>query len=167
LVEERRQEVHGLESVDTVGGAVVLVVESRNNKQDEVHQEPNLLHPFPTVELVVDQERSEVVTSKGATNIDQVPEPASHDGSGARAKDLDELRLEKLVSVKEDIVAEPSASCCGETSSEVRESQFERVDIVTIDICLPLGGLESLRSQRHLEVSVVAEPKGTDSGDGE
>lgn len=56
LVEERGEEVHGLEGVDTFDAGVVLVVEGWNDEQDEVHQESELLHPLATVVLVVDKE---------------------------------------------------------------------------------------------------------------
>lgn len=55
LVEERRQEVHGLECVDTGRAGVVLVVKSRNDEEEEAHEEANLLHHLSSVHLVVDQ----------------------------------------------------------------------------------------------------------------
>ena len=57
LVEERREEVHGLESSDVrLLEGVVMVVECRHDKQNEVHEKAELLHPFPSYELVVDEE---------------------------------------------------------------------------------------------------------------
>lgn len=63
LVEERGQEVHGLESLDVLLGGVVFVVETGDNEENEAHQETDLLHPLTSVELVVDEERGEVVTT--------------------------------------------------------------------------------------------------------
>ncbi len=56
LLEERGQEVHSLESLDTVNAGVVLVVESRNNEEDEVHEETELLHVLAADDLVINEE---------------------------------------------------------------------------------------------------------------
>jgi len=69
LLEERGQEVHGLESLDTGDAGVELVVESRNNEEDEVHEETKLLHVLTANNLVVDEESGKVVTRKGAGNV--------------------------------------------------------------------------------------------------
>ena len=56
LVEEGGEEVHGLESMDTHFAGIVRVVEGGDDKEDEIHQESNLLHHLAAVVLVVDQE---------------------------------------------------------------------------------------------------------------
>ena len=37
-------------------GCVVFVVEARNDEEDETHKEPNHLHLFAAVKLVVNEE---------------------------------------------------------------------------------------------------------------
>jgi hypothetical protein len=91
LVEEGGEEVHGLEGVDVLGGRVVLVVECGDHEEDEVHQEANLLHPLPAVELVVDQERGEVVSHQRDADVEQVVQPAGQDGLLVGQQDADEL----------------------------------------------------------------------------
>lgn len=56
LVEEGREEIHGLEGVDAVDARVVIVVEGGHDEEDEVHEEANLHHPLAAVVLVVDEE---------------------------------------------------------------------------------------------------------------
>ena len=36
---------------------------SRDQEQDSICQEPNSLHPFPSVKLVINQESSQVITT--------------------------------------------------------------------------------------------------------
>ena len=67
-----------------------------------------------------------VISAERDNNVDQIPEPPSHDiFRGFRGDDLDELRLEELVSVKENIVTEPSTSRCQYTRTEVVEGHLE------------------------------------------
>ena len=167
LVEERRQEVHGLEGVNAVDGRVVVVVEGGNDEEDEAEQEANLLHPLAAVELVINQEGGQVVAGKRAADVDQVPEPSGHDGGGVGREDLDELGLEELVSVEENIVTEPTTGSGDDATSEVTEGQLERFHVVTSDSVLLLGSHQLLGGQWHLVPSVVDEPEGTDGGDGE
>lgn len=54
LVEEGREEVHGLELADVSFGGVMLQVEGGNDEEDEVEEEADHLHLFAAVELVVD-----------------------------------------------------------------------------------------------------------------
>jgi hypothetical protein len=75
LVEEGRNEVHGLELVDTLDAGIVIVVERWNGEANEASEETNDLHPLAAVEFVVDQERGEIVADEFDTNVDQVPEP--------------------------------------------------------------------------------------------
>ena len=56
LVEEGGQEVHGLEGVDVRRGSVVFEVEGGDHEQDKIHGETDDLHPFPAVQLVIDEE---------------------------------------------------------------------------------------------------------------
>ena len=55
LVEEGREEIHGLEA-DEVNFGVVVVVEAWDDEEDEIHEEAKLLHVLTAVELVVDEE---------------------------------------------------------------------------------------------------------------
>lgn len=59
LVEERGEEVHGLEGFDASDARVVLVVERGHDEEDEIEQEPDLHHHLAAVQLVVDQESLE------------------------------------------------------------------------------------------------------------
>ena len=61
LVEERREEIHGLELVDASDRDIVIVVERRYGETDETGDEADDLHPLAAVQLVVDQERGQVV----------------------------------------------------------------------------------------------------------
>jgi len=54
LIEERRQEVHGLERVDVRRLDVVVVMESGYDEKNEVEQETDLLHILSAVKFVVD-----------------------------------------------------------------------------------------------------------------
>lgn len=56
LIEETAEEVHGLESFDVFGRGIVLEIEGRNYKEDEVHQKTDNLHPFAAIQLVVNEE---------------------------------------------------------------------------------------------------------------
>ena len=79
LVEERRNEVHSLELVNTHGAGVVTEVKCRNDEANEASQETDDLHPLAAVEFVVDHERGEIIANKFDTNVDQVPEPVCGD----------------------------------------------------------------------------------------
>ena len=56
LVEEGRQEVHGLEVFDVSGLCVVFEMKSGNDEKDKVHEEADHLHLLAPVELVVNEE---------------------------------------------------------------------------------------------------------------
>lgn len=56
LVEEGRQEVHGLEGFDVSGLCVVFKMETGNDEKDKVHEEADHLHLLASVELVVNEE---------------------------------------------------------------------------------------------------------------
>lgn len=167
LVEERRQKVHGLEGTNTLDRGVVLVVERRNNKQDEVHEETQLHHVLATEELVVDEEGGEVVSAEGDDDVDQVPGPAGHDGGAFGGEDLDELRLEQLVAVEEDVVAEPRAGGGDQATAKVGEGQAERLGVVAGDVDLLLGHVQLLAGKRHLVGTVVDEPERAEGGESE
>ena len=49
LVEERGEEVHGLELFDMCRRCVVFVMEGRDDEEDEIHEEADHLHLFATV----------------------------------------------------------------------------------------------------------------------
>lgn len=167
LVEERAQEVHSLEGLDVLGAAVVVEVESRDDEEDEAEHETNDLHPFATVQLVVDQERGHVVSAQRDADIDQVPQPGRHDRASFGTDNLDELALEELVAVEENIVGEPAASSGEHAESEVLEGQLQRLGIITGDGGLLLGSSKLLASSLHVVGTVVHKPQSTDGGNGE
>lgn len=167
LVEEGAQEVHSLEGLDVLRAAVVFEVESRDDEENEAEHETNDLHPFATIQLVVDQERGHIVSAQRNTDIDQVPQPGGHDRFGLGADHLDELALEELVAVEEDIVGEPTASSCEHAESEVLEGQLQRLGIVTSDGSLLLGNGKLLASSLHVVGTVVHKPQSTDGGNRE
>lgn len=165
LVEERAQEVHGLEGLDVLGAAVVVEVEGRDDKQNEAEHKTNDLHPLATVQLVVDQEGGHVVSAQRDTDIDQVPQPGGHDRAGCGTDHLDELTLEELVAVEENIVGEPATSSCEYAESEVLEGQLQGLGIITSDGSLLLGSGKLLASSLHVVGTVVNKPQSTDGGD--
>lgn len=167
LVEEAGEEVHGLERLDTGGAGVVLQLEGGNDEHDEAHEETDLLHHLAAIEAVVHEERGEIITDKRDDDVVQVPNPAGQDRARTAADDGDELSLEELVSVEEDIVAEPATSRGEETASKVPGGHGEGIKIVTGNIGLLLGGNKLSAGVGHLVGSVVDEPKGTDGGNGE
>lgn len=167
LVEEGGKEVHGLESVGSLGTGVVFEVEGRDDEEDEVGNETDNHHPLASVELVVDEEGGHVVTNEGDTDVAKVPQPADHDGLVAWSEGSDELRLEKLVAVKEDVVGVPGTSSSDHAWTKVSESKLKGLSVVTSDLLLLLGCGELLRSGTHLVGTVVDQPQGTDSWDGE
>lgn len=167
LVEEGRDEVHGLESVDAGRARVVVVLEGGDDEHEEAHKEANLLHVLAAVQLVVDEERSEVVSAHGDGDVDQVPGPGGEDGVVGARDDVDELRLEELVAVEEDVVAEPSAGSGKETATEVGEAVSEGVQVVASNVGSLLGLRELLRGIGHAVGTVVEKPESADGGEGE
>ena len=167
LVEEGRQEVHGLEAVDTGGRGVVLVLEGGDDEHEEAHEETDLLHVLTTVHLVVDEERGEVVTGQLHGDVDQIPGPVGHQTGGGTTNDGDELALEELVTVEENVVGEPGTGSSNETATEVAENGLKSVEIVSGDVGLSLGGSKRAGGVGELVGTVVDKPQGTDSRDGE
>ena len=167
LVEERRQEVHGLESVNVLRLCEEVEMEGRDNEEDEVSHETDDHHPLTSVQLVVDHNGGKVVSTKGDTDVDQVVKPADHDGVVARSNDLDKLVLEQLVAVEEDVVGEPRTSSSDQAGSEVAEGKLQGNNIVTCDVRLLLSKLELLGRRLHLEVTEVDEPESTNGRNGE
>jgi len=163
LVEEGGKEVHGLESLDTLWRGVILVVECGDNEHDKTHQETDLLHHLTAVELVVDEERGEMVASQRDDDIVQVPDPARQNRGRVAADDSDELGLEELVAVEEYVVAKPCSSRGEQPTTEEGAGQPERLDIVACDIALPLRSGELATGMGHLVGAIVHEPKGADS----
>ena len=56
LIEEGRQEVHGLEGLDVSGRCIVAEMESGDDEEDEVHEKADHLHLLASVELIVNEE---------------------------------------------------------------------------------------------------------------
>lgn len=56
LIEERGEEVHGLEFLDVFDGCVTFEVEGRDDEENEIHEETYHLHTFASVEFVVYEE---------------------------------------------------------------------------------------------------------------
>lgn len=167
LVEEGRDEVHGLEAVDTGRARVVIVLEGGDDEHEEAHEEANLLHVLAAVHLVVNEERSKVVSAHGDSDVDQVPGPGGEDGVVGARDDVDELRLEELVAVEEDIVAEPSAGSGKETATEVSETVSEGVQVVAGNVGSLLSLCELLGGVGHAVGTVVEKPESADGGEGE
>lgn len=143
---------------------------SRNQEEDTIGQETNDLHSATTVELVVNEEGGEVVSDELDEDVDQVPEPGGGDVTARVGRDdLDERRLEELVSVEQEVVEEPVGSGTEETASEVAGNELEILDIVSglVDVVVPLGSLKGARRVDLLVVTVVSEPEGHGGHNGE
>lgn len=95
LVEERGEKVHRLEGMNPIDVGVVVVMEGGHDKEDEVEEESNLLHPLAAIQLVIDEESwsklvcvpvqvnamltGKVISTKRNADIHQIPEPSGHD----------------------------------------------------------------------------------------
>jgi len=124
LVEERGEEVHGLETVDA-GLGIVTVIEGRDNEEDEIAHETDDHHPFAAIEFIVDEKRGKVISTERDANIDQVIQPTDHYGLVVRNQLGDELGLEELIAVEEDVVAVPSAGGSDQARSKVSDRHLE------------------------------------------
>lgn len=167
LVEEGREEVHGHEFVDVLRRGVVLVVEARHDEEDEAHHETDNLHLAATVQLVVDEERGEIVSDERDTDIAQVPQPVGDERGGVGIDDLDEIGLEELVAVEEDVVGKPATGSGQDARAEVLEGELQRLGVVSGDIALALGLLELVACTTHLVRTEVDEPQRADGRNGE
>ena len=183
LVEKGGEEVHGLEFGDVCLGGVVLVVEARDDEEDEIHEEADHLHLFAAVELVIDEKgwwgqqriashdgirelTGQVVSAKGDTDIDQIVEPSGHDGFTVVRNHGDEFGLEQLVAVEENVVAVPAASGGDEARAEVGEGELEGLGIVAGDLGLFLRGRQLLARGSHLVGTEINQPQRADGGNG-
>ena len=158
LVEERGQEVHGLETVNVLRRREVVQSETGDDEENKVSQETDDHHPFAPVKLVVDEQGSEVVATKRYTDVDQVIQPAGHDRLVTRRNNADEFVLEKLVAVEENVVGKPSAGSSQKTGSKVCKGKFQRLNVVAGNVRLLLGKRQLPRSRFHLVVTEVDEP---------
>ena len=119
---------------------------------------------------MIDKESSEVISNEGDTDVDQVPQPSRHHIVLCRGgDDVDERRGEKLVSVKQEIVKEPTGSRTDKSTSEMGHDEFERSHVVTglVDPCVLFRSLEGGRGVDFLVVSVVGQPEGHECHDTE
>lgn len=169
LGEEGRQVVDGLEGVNVLGLDEVVVEERGDDEEEEHHEETDSLHADSTVELVVHEQGSEVVSDERDGDVDQVVEPAVHDGRVDGDDDLDERRLEELGAVEEEIGREPASGRTDESTSEVADEELERLDVVSSDgSLLPLLSLElSVHRVVSSVVPVVGEPERHEANDTE
>ena len=55
---------------------VIVIVESRDDEENEIHKETELLHSFSPHELIVDEEGCQIVTTEQHTDVHEVPKPA-------------------------------------------------------------------------------------------
>ncbi len=131
---------------------VVLELERRDNEEDEVHEESNHLHLLATIQLVVDEKRflssqyvairgivkltRKIVSHKRNADIDQIVQPARHDGGAAIGDHCDEFALEQLVPVEENIIGEPSSSSRNQSRSKVGQCKFKRFGVISGDFAL-------------------------------
>jgi hypothetical protein len=169
LLEESRKEVDGLESVDVLGSPEVVVQERRDDEEDEIGEETNVLETLPSDELVVDDEGGHVVSDKRDSTVEQVPVPSDNDRVVTRADDLDKDRLEQLVSVETKVVGEPTKGGSKDSTAKVAEDKFERGDVVSglVDSSVFLGSHQGSRRVLELVVTVVRQPEGRKSHDTE
>ena len=55
LVEERREEIHGLECTNPLDRGEIGVVEGRDDEEDKITEKSDLHHAFATVEFEINQ----------------------------------------------------------------------------------------------------------------
>ena len=72
LVEKRGEKVHGLKLCNVRLADVVLVVEARNDEEDEAHEEAKHLHLFAAVEFVINQEGWEVTSQRHILDLGEI-----------------------------------------------------------------------------------------------
>lgn len=99
LGEEGGEEVHRLEGFDARERLVIGEVEGGYEEENEDHEEADQLHFLAAVELIVDEEGSEIVTYQRDAHIDQVVKPAFHHRGLVRGDDFDKFGLEEFVAV--------------------------------------------------------------------
>ena len=156
-----------MESLDAREGFVVGVVEGGDDEEDKVHEEAKSLHSLAAVKLVVDEEGGEVVAGKGDADVDEVVEPAFHDGGLVTGDDLDEFGLEELVAVEEDVIRKPSTCGGNHAGTKVSKGEPEGCGVVARNLVFLLGRGELLAGRLHLVGTEINKPEGSDSWNGE
>lgn len=138
-------------------------------EEKEVEEETDTLHSLTSVQLVIDQQRGHVVPDERDTDINQVPQPPGHDALCIGIQNLDECRLEQLVSVECEIVCEPCSGSGDKSTPEVTKDELEGLDVVPglVDPCVLLGLLQGGGRVVHSVESVVREPQGHECHDTE
>ena len=118
---------------------------------------------------MIDQQSGHVITDQRNANVDQVPEPSSHHALAIRIQNLDERRLEELVTVECEIVGKPCTGRCDDSTAKVVEDELERLDVVAglIDSSMLLGLFEGSGRVVHAIESVVGEPESHERHDSE
>jgi hypothetical protein len=131
-LEETRQEINSLERMNVLLSPQGVEQNRRDEEENSVGEESETLQPLPSDELVVNEQGGHVVSNKSNTTVEQVPVPSDNNGLGSiGTNDLDEGRLEKLVSVESEIVGEPGESSSEQTSTKVTEDELQRGNVVT------------------------------------
>jgi hypothetical protein len=147
----------------------VVVQDGREEEEDKVGKEPNVLQTFPSDEFVVDDQGREVVSTESDPTVEQVPVPTDDDRVVSGTDDLDERRLEQLVTVETEIVGKPTKGGGKESPSKVVEDEFERGNVVSglIDPSVLLGSHQSGGRVLELVETVVGQPEGGQGHDPE
>jgi len=109
LVPEGAEEENELKLLNAFSRLCELVVESGSDEEeDEVGKKAVGLHPLATIHLVVDEKGSQVVASERDRDVDEIVPPGGHD-AGRSCCDADEHTSKDLVTLEEEVVAEPRA----------------------------------------------------------
>ena len=169
LLEEGRQKVDGLESVNVGRGLKGVEQNGGEEEEDKVGDESDNLESLPADKLVVDEQGRGVVPAKPDTTVEQVPVPTDNDRVVTGADDLDERRLEELVSVESEIVGKPSKGRGKDSTSKVGKDELERLDVVSglVDPGVLLAPHQGRARVLHLVITVVGQPEGGQGHDPE
>lgn len=169
LLEETGQVVNGLETVNVFRFDEGIVHGSRNQKENKVAQETKGLEPLSSNQLVVNDNGSQVVTDQGYTTVEQVPVPTDNDRVVAGVDDLDECRLEELVTVETKVVGEPTKGSGKDSTTKVGKDQFQRLGVVSrlVDTSILFGPHQRGTRVSKLVVTVVGQPEGRNGHDTE
>ena len=82
-------------------------------------------------ELVVNEERGEVVSNQTDAHVAEVIHPANHDRAVVRRQNCYELMLEQLVAIEEDVVCKPRSGSRQQSGAKVRECELEGFGVIS------------------------------------